>query len=188
MSNGTALLVIDVQNAIIDGEDPAYRPAETLAVIRGLIEQARAAKTPVIYVQHEDTDYALMKAGADGWQIHPAVAPLPGERIVQKRACDSFYGTPLRSELDALGITHLVVAGMQTDYCVDTACRRALSLDYDVTLVADAHTTFDTEFLTAAQIIAHHNATLAGIPHPTRVIVVKPANEIVFEVTKSAAA
>ncbi|MGH2531512.1 MAG: cysteine hydrolase family protein [Thermomicrobiales bacterium] len=188
MSNGTALVVIDVQNAIIDGEDPAYRRDETLAVISGLIEQARAAKTPVIYVQHEEQQYAPLNRGADGWQIHPKVAPLPGERIVQKQACDSFYGTPLRSELDALGITHLVVAGMQTDYCVDTACRRALSLDYDVTLVADGHTTFDTEFLTAAQIIAHHNATLAGIPHPTREIGVKPASEIVFEATKRAAA
>jgi nicotinamidase-related amidase len=180
MGIGTALLVIDVQNATIDGDDPAYQKDETLATIRGLIEQARAAKTPVIFVQHEAQQYAPMKRGAAGWQIHPAVAPLPGERVVQKRACDSFYGTPLRSELDALGITHLVVTGMQTDLCVDTACRRALSLDFDVTLVADGHTTFDTPHLTAAQIIAHHNTTLAAIPHPTREIVVKPASEIAF--------
>jgi nicotinamidase-related amidase len=180
MSNGTALLVIDVQKAIIDGEDPAHRRDETLAVISGLIEQARAAKTPVIYVQHEERQYAPMNRGADGWQIHPAVAPLPGERIIQKQACDAFYGTPLRSELDALGITHLVVVGLQTDMCIDTACRRALSLDYDVTLVADGHTTSDTPRLTAAQIIAHHNATLANVPHPKHEIVVKPSREIAF--------
>jgi nicotinamidase-related amidase len=188
MSNGTVLLVIDVQNDLIDGEMPAYRPDETLGVISGLIEQARAAKTPVIYVQHEEEGYAPMNRGADGWQIHPAVAPVPGERIIHKVACDSFYGTPLRSELDALGVTHLVVTGMQTDMCIDTACRRALSLDYDVTLVADGHTTFDTEHATAAQIIAHHNATLAGIPHPKHEIVVKPASEIEFAEGKRAAA
>lgn len=180
MPNGTALLVIDVQNAIIDGEEPAYRKAETLATIQGLLEQARAAKTPVIYVQHEEPHYPPMNRGAEGWHIHPDVAPVAGERVIQKQACDSFYGTPLRSELDALGVTHLVVAGMQTDYCIDTACRRALSLDFDVTLVADGHTTFDSPHLPAAQIIAHHNATLASIPHPTRGIAVKPAREIAF--------
>lgn len=180
MNDGTAFLVIDVQNAVIDGDPPAYRRDEVLVVIGELLKQARAAKTPIFFVQHEAMSYAPMKPGADGWQIHPAVAPELGERIIQKRACDSFYGTPLRSELDRLGITHLVIAGCETDACIDTACRRALSLDYDVTLVADGHTTNGGGPLTPAQTIAHHNAVLANLPHPIHEIVVKPAAEIVF--------
>jgi hypothetical protein len=43
---------------------------------------------------------------------------------------------------------------------VDTTCRRATSLGYDVTLVGDAHLTKDSEVLTAAEIIAHHNFVL----------------------------
>jgi nicotinamidase-related amidase len=56
----------------------------------------------------------------------------------------------------------LVVAGIQTEYCVDTTCRRAYSLGYDVTLVQDGHSTWDTPDLCAPQIIAHHNRTLGG--------------------------
>ena len=184
MPRDTALLVIDVQVAIIDGDDPdhaAYQPAETLARIGELVVRARAAKSPVVYVQHEHATYAPMKRGAAGWQIHPAVAPAPGELVVRKQACDAFYGTPLRSELDAQGITHLVVTGCESDKCVDTTVRRALSLDYDVTLAADAHTATSTgERLTSAQIVAHHNVTLADLAHPTREVVVKPASEIAF--------
>jgi nicotinamidase-related amidase len=51
---------------------------------------------------------------------------------------------------------------MQTEYCVDTTCRRAYSLGYDIVLVEDGHSTWDTEHLAASQVIAHHNATLGG--------------------------
>jgi len=46
---------------------------------------------------------------------------------------------------------------------VDTTVRRALGLGYGVVLVADAHSTVDNGVLSAAQIIAHHNATLSNI-------------------------
>src|SRR5689334_669393 len=84
MANGTALLVIDVQVAMFDG-DPPHQHDEVLANIRSLIDKARAAKTPVIFVQHEHDRYEPMMRDAPGWQIHPAVAPLPGERIIHKK-------------------------------------------------------------------------------------------------------
>ena len=184
MAAGTALLVIDAQVAILDGpgptDAPAYRRDEVLARIEGLLARARATGTPVLYVQHENPHFEPLTAGSPGWRIHPAVSPLPGERVIAKRASDSFYGTQLRSELDARGITHLVVAGCDTQFCVDTTVRRALSLDYDVTLAADAHTTMDGDLLTAARIIAYHNALLANLPHPTCAVTVTPASGIGF--------
>ena len=51
---------------------------------------------------------------------------------------------------------------MQTEMCVDSACRGAKALDYRVVLVADAHTTYDTPALSADLIIAHHNRLLSG--------------------------
>jgi len=51
---------------------------------------------------------------------------------------------------------------MQTGYCIDTNCRAAADLGYKVVFAKDAHTTFDTPVLSAAQIIAHHNRTLHG--------------------------
>jgi len=67
-----------------------------------------------------------------------------------------------------------------TDYCVDTTSRRAVSVGYDVTLVSDAHTTIDNKLLTAAQIIAHHNALLDGFDAGSHSVTVKPADEVEF--------
>ena len=50
--------------------------------------------------------------------------------------------------------------GMQSDFCVDTTCRQAAALGYDVVLVADAHSTLNHEYLKAEQIVAHHNRIL----------------------------
>ena len=182
-NDGTALLVVDVQVAVVSGVEgikPAYRERETLAKIGELLGKARAAKAPVVYVQHEEPQWPPMNAGSDGWQVHPAVAPGPGDPIVHKRASDSFYGTPLRNELDRLGVTRLVICGLETEMCVDATARRALSLAYDVVLAADAHTTHDGAVLTADRIVAHSNATLANLPHPTREIAVVPTAEIGF--------
>ncbi|MEZ4657619.1 MAG: cysteine hydrolase family protein [Caldilineaceae bacterium] len=155
-----ALLIIDVQNCMFDPPEPVYDADQLLNRLQGLIARARAAQTPVIYVQHCGPEGAPHAPGAPGWQIHPAITPQSGELIVQKRMPDSFYETTLKAELDARGIGQLIMAGIQTEYCVDTTCRRAASEGYAVTLVQDAHSTWSKEDLTAAQIIAHHNWVL----------------------------
>jgi hypothetical protein len=62
---------------------------------------------------------------------------------------------------------------------VDTTCRRATTLGYDVTLAGDAHTTM-SEVLPAEQIIAHHNATLDDFGNDRHVVSVKRSEEINF--------
>ena len=158
MSTTTALLVIDVQVGLIAGPDPVYQADVMLERIAGLIAGARAAGTPVIYVQDKDV------GGVDTpeWQIHPAVAPALGELAIRKAWSDPFYETTLGAELQARGIGQLVIVGMKTDFCVTMTSFRAVALGYDVTLVADAHTTTDGNLLTAAQTIAYHNDLLWG--------------------------
>lgn len=180
MSKLTALLVIDMQVALFEVPgNPTYREGALLENINALLARARAAGTPVIYIQHQDTSGPLV-AGARGWQILPAVAPLPHELVVAKRAEDAFYTTTLDEELRARAITHLVVCGCRSDFCVDTTCRSAISHGYDVTLVADAHSTINRKVLNAELIVAHHNATLDGFGPEERHIAVKPTSEIVF--------
>jgi nicotinamidase-related amidase len=116
----------------------------------------------VIYVQHSGGDGAPDEPGTPGWAIHPAIAPAGGDTVVHKRDPDAFQGTNLQAVLESGEIGKLVVVGIQTEYCVDTTCRRAYSLGYEVTLVADGHSTWDGDALTAEQIIAHHNDVLGG--------------------------
>jgi nicotinamidase-related amidase len=182
MSTTTALLVIDVQVGLIDGPPPVYQADIILERIAGLIAAARAAGTPVIYVQDKDVG----GVGTPAWQIHPAVAPAPDELAVRKAWSDSFYETTLGAELQVRGISQLVIAGMKTDVCVTMTSFRAVALGYDVLLVSDAHTTTDNNLLTAAQTIAYHNDLLWGFGAEDGFgagkhwITVKPASEIIF--------
>jgi nicotinamidase-related amidase len=175
VEQNTALLVIDVQMFGFGEDSPVYAGESLIARIGDLIARARTAGVPVIYVQHCGVKGEIDEPGSPAWEIHPAIAPVADELVVQKRHPDAFQETPLQAELVSRGIKRLVLAGMQTEYCVDTTCRRAYSLGYDVTLVGDAHSTWDTEHLTAPQIIAHHNATLGGW-----FVTLKAASDIIF--------
>ncbi|MFX0125978.1 MAG: isochorismatase family protein, partial [Candidatus Hodarchaeota archaeon] len=93
---------------------------------------------------------------------HPIIAPHKSDLVIQKSSPDAFYGTSLKKELDSRGIKKIIIVGLQSEYCIDTTCRRAVSLDYDVILVEDAHSTWDSDLLTAKQIINHHNSVLGG--------------------------
>ncbi len=182
MSTTTALLVIDVQVGLIDGPDPVYQADAILERIAGLIAAARVAGTPVIYVQDKDVG----GVGTPEWQIHPVVAPVPNELAVRKAWSDAFYETTLAAELQARGITRLVIVGLKTDVCVTMTSFRAVALGYDVTLVADAHTTTNNRVLTAAQTIAYHNDLLwdfgaeDGFGAGKHWVTVTPASEITF--------
>lgn len=163
-SSDTALLIIDVQNAffIKDYNVYVYNGNEILLRIKNLITKAREEGIPVIFVQHQGEKGSPWEPGTPGHLIHPDIAPLKEELIIHKPTPDAFYRTKLKEELDNRGVRRLVIAGIQSDWCVDTTVRRAYSLEYDVTVVEDAHTTFDTAILKASQIISHHNSIFGG--------------------------
>ena len=150
-----------------------------LAAIADLATRVRAAGTPVIYLQHEEPG-TRMARGEPGWEIHPAVAPAPGEAVIGKRASDGFYRTSLAAELTRIGATRLLVCGAQTEFCVDATVRAALSAGFDVTLIGDAHTTGEG-VITAADAVAHHNRTLGWLAHPDHKVTVKLAAEVTFD-------
>ena len=179
MNTAAGLLIIDAQVGIVEGFR-AYRGREVLEQINKLLANARASNTPIIYVQHDGEAGHPLEVGSEGWQIHPEIKPHPEDLIIPKRASDSFFETTLQRELEARGIKHLIVTGCMTEYCVDTTARRAVSMGYDVTLVSDAHTTIDNKRLTAAQIIARHNALLDGFDAGSHAITVKTADEVTF--------
>jgi nicotinamidase-related amidase len=162
MNSRTALLVIDVQLCNFEESPPVHRGSDLLSKIGALVAQARAVGVPIIYVQHCGSEGAIDQPGTPGWEIHPAIAPTEDDTVVQKSHPDAFQDTSLQRELESRGINKLVITGIQTEYCVDTTCRRAYSLGYKVTLVEDAHSTWDSDHLTASQIIEHHNAVLGG--------------------------
>ncbi len=171
-------MIIDVQVGMFDSPliPPVYNGKELLAKVSDLIRKGRSAGVPIIYIQHNGGKGHPLEQGMPGWFIHPSIAPVEGDAVIQKQKSDSFYNTTLQQELERRNITKIVVAGIQTDYCVDTTCRCAHSLGYDITLVKDAHSTWGTEILSASQIIAHHNYVLGD-----SFVTLKLADDIDFQ-------
>lgn len=154
-----ALLVIDVQNGMFPEGNEVFNGDQLLRNISGLITEARLANTPIFYIQHNE-DGGPLESGTKGWEIHPELSPQAEDVIIQKTTPDSFFETTLNDELQKRGIKKLFLTGIQTELCVDTTCRRAFSMGYKVTLVSDSHSTWDTDELTAQQVINHHNNAL----------------------------
>jgi nicotinamidase-related amidase len=158
----TALLVIDVQQGLCEGEHAAFESQQVIARINQVSARARAAGVLVIFIQHESAAGYLEFATPD-WQLAQGLRVEPGDLRLRKTTADAFHRTALEQTLKHHAVTDLVICGMQTEFCVDTTTRRALALAYPVVLVADAHTTPGNAHLSAAQVIQHHNDTLSNI-------------------------
>jgi nicotinamidase-related amidase len=185
----SALLVIDVQNAnTADG----WQRGEVIGRIRSLIDRAKTAGAPVFWIQHSQPGSPLEK-GSEGWQIVEAVRPGADDTVIEKEYLDSFADTTLRKELDALGVGHLVICGAATDACIRTTSQRSQVEGYDVTLVADGHTTDVGPWplplpdgreipIGAEQMIAFTNFFVEDTVYPGITTSVLPAAEVEFVV------
>jgi len=151
-----ALLVIDVQNAMIHVDEPVYHASETIENIQKIIKKARLSNIPVIYIQHNELG-SEFEYGKVTWQIANEVKPYEDDVLIHKTSPDSFKKTSLKQVLDSLMIKDLVVVGMQTDYCINATSLNALKLGYNVTIIKDAHSTWGVRNLTAEMIIEKHH-------------------------------
>ena len=158
----TAVLVIDVQQGLCEGEGKAYDSDGVITNINSVTQQARTVGAPVIFIQHESAA-GYLEHGTPAWQLAQGLQVMPGDIKIRKTTPDSFLRTALESTLEEHRINHLVVCGMHTEFCVDTTTRQALAKGFSVTLVSDAHTSAGNSALTPQQVIAHHNATLTNI-------------------------
>ena len=156
------LLIIDVQQALCSGEYEAFEVSRVIERINHVSRQFRQAGAPVVVIQHEAAN-SLFAHGSAGWQLAEGLEVVAEDIHLRKTAPDSFHLTNLAAQLQARGVKRLVICGLQSEFCVDTTTRRALALGYPVQLVADGHSTCDNGVLSAAQITAHHNHTLANM-------------------------
>jgi nicotinamidase-related amidase len=150
----TALLVIDVQVGVVAGTP--HRD-DVIANIRTLVDKARSEEVPVVWVQHSAED---LPRGSDPWQWVPELTQRDDEPVVHKHYGDSFEATDLEAVLAERGVGRLIITGAQSDACIRSTLHGGFVRGYDVTLVADAHTTEDLTAYGAPapeQVIAHTN-------------------------------
>lgn len=158
----SALLIIDMQVGLLHGPEAPHAGPQLLANINRLADAAHSAGIPVLAVRHTGPAGSPIAAGSPLWHLAPELVVDDTARVFDKLQPSAFQGTGLDGWLKEDGVQTLIVTGMKTQYCIDTTCRAAADFGYAVVLVSDAHTCMDTPQLAAPQIIAHHNATLAG--------------------------
>lgn len=182
----TALLVIDPVNEFLHEDGAAWemtkstvKKNDVVAQLRRLIAGARAAGVPVLFgpMAYTAEDYAdgslqrrtginrlmfenrMFQAGTFGADFHPDIQPQPGDIVLGPHKGTDVMATDLPVQLERLGVTHLVIAGMTANLCVESTGRHAAEAGYDVTFLSDA---IGAESLPAYEASIHINFPLIG--------------------------
>lgn len=166
--NQKVLLVVDVQVGVMAD---AWEAARVVAQVATAVRRSRAAGVPVVWVQHASDEE--LRTGSAAWQWVPELGPGAGETLIHKRYNSSFEDTGLDNELERLGASHIVLAGAATNWCIRATAYAALERGYDLTLVADAHTTGDMtldkgQCVKAADVVADLNMAMTWLRYPGR--------------------
>jgi nicotinamidase-related amidase len=162
------VLVLDVQAAMFELPRPLHDGAALLETIGHLLDSARTVQSVIAYAQHCGVDGSRFRRGGDGWRVHPAVAPRPGDFLFEKTHCDAFQNGALLEMLERSAIRELVVCGLVTEGCVDTTVRRAFGLGLNTQLASDGHSTTDGPVLSAELTKRHHNEVLKAFAQVTQ--------------------
>jgi len=162
-SDRAALLIIDMQVGLFTPETPRHDAEGVIARINAIASAKGDTFEP----------------GKPGWQLLSALERESDDLVVHKTACDSFYDTDLSAVLSRQGVRRLLVTGCATDFCVDTTVRAAMSREYEVVVVADAHTTANRPHIDALSLIRHHNWLWPDLIHPKVRVQVVAADELV---------
>ncbi|MFE2932820.1 cysteine hydrolase family protein [Streptomyces sp. NPDC059278] len=151
IAENAALIVVDVQEGFEDGAywGPRNNP-EADRNIAGLIDAWQSSERPVVFVRHDSPKPdSPLRVGRPGNGLKGYVEERRGKGdgpglLLTKSVNSAFYGTPdLKEWLDRSGIRQLVVAGIQTNMCVETTARMGGNLGYEVFVPLDATHTFD---------------------------------------------
>jgi len=171
------------------------RLAPSVAPVRALLNAFRAAALPIVHtkeVHRPDLSDCppskrargrgpltigdagpmgrILIAGEPGSEILPELAPLPGETVIEKPGKGAFYATPLQDRLQALGITHLLFAGVTTEVCVQTTMREANDRGYECLLVEDATDSYFPDFKAATLAMIRAQGGIVGWTAPSAAV------------------
>jgi nicotinamidase-related amidase len=165
--NYPVLLIVDAQVGVMAGTWEADRIIQN---INTAVEEARSQNVPVVWVQHIG---GKLKKDSPEWQIVPELSPQADDVIIHKYYNSSFEETNLEETLADLGVTRIVLAGAATNWCIRATAYAALERGYDLTLIADGHTTEDLDLengtiIPAEHIIQELNTIMGWVKYPGR--------------------
>lgn len=179
--NKAILLIVDVQVGVMRNAWDSSRIIQNISIA---VEKARKSGTPVLWVQHSDNELIY---NSPDWNLVPELLPAEDEIQIHKQFNSSFEQTPLEETLAQLGVTHIVLAGAATNWCIRATAYGALDRGYDLTLIKDAHTTETLELendikIEAVNVIRDLNIAMTWLTYPGRANRTVSTDEIDFAV------
>lgn len=160
----TACLIIDMQNGFVHPDSNMGRSRGVGAqqaivpVIGQLVSFCRGKGVPVLWSkqEHFPEDVTRKRRRRPGHSQKQGFLPClrgtwetqledrvqafvkPEDHLVEKHRASVFYNTTLESKLRMLGIQTLLIAGCNTEFCVESTVRDAYARDFDLVIVSDA--------------------------------------------------
>ncbi len=147
LGKACALVAIDLQ---VSNEREPFTPHSFADVVRNTNAVAEAvrssdgmvARTHVLEADLLDlpADASLPSIPPDpgGARFASGAEPAPGDAVIAKRQCCSLYATDLDQQLRRRGIHTLLIAGVATEFGVESTVRAAYDRGYALVLIEDA--------------------------------------------------
>jgi nicotinamidase-related amidase len=150
-----ALLIIDMQNDVVLDNGP-LRVAQARTIvpnILSLLNEFRAGKLPIFHLlrvhRADGSDVEFFRSdlfrkqpflvdGTSGVAVIDELSPVKGEYVIPRVRMSAFMGTDLDLRLRSLGMTDLVLTGVQTPNCIRATATDGMALNYPVTVIKDA--------------------------------------------------
>ena len=123
--------------------DPCHDSEHLLARLSGLRQAAARRGIPVVFVRNNGSDGDPDQPGTPGWAIHPDLCPAPSDTIIDKAESDAFTNPDLAIQLERLGVDAVTIAGLQSEFCVQSTALGAQAHGLGVIVASDGHSTFD---------------------------------------------
>jgi nicotinamidase-related amidase len=142
LGNAT-LLIIDAQEEYRSGVLRLPGLDAAVAEITTLLGAARTLGTPVVHVKHLGIPDGLFDPRGPRGQFLAELAPIAGERVIEKCLTNAFAGTGLHEHLQSLGHLDLIVCGFMSHSSVSSTVRACKDYGYRCTLVDRACATRD---------------------------------------------
>ncbi|MEU8222050.1 isochorismatase family protein [Kribbella sp. NPDC048915] len=136
----TALILIDLMPRIVALDTTPLNGPAVLARCAELAAATRAAGGVVVNVRVERPGVEVQPEGSG---FAPSAAPQGGDLEIVKRSIGAFGRSPLDAELQSRGIANVVLAGIATNFGVESTGRAASDLGYETVFLADAMTGLD---------------------------------------------
>lgn len=162
------LIIIDMQKGMADPAAGSRNNPQAEQQIAALLGAWRAAGATVVHVRHiSRTPGSPFWPGQRGAEFQEALAPLPGEHVVEKNVPCAFVLSGLERWLRVRGITRLVLVGVSTNNSVEASARSAGNLGFSTEVVADATFAFaKTDYAgTARSADDVHAMSLSNLQH-----------------------